>query len=455
MASDNKLLVYVPRLTNRLGYTLNVLFQHVLAMDFEITDNQEFFCSVQRPRLCYGPTRLDDTPWIKSSTLLFSTTLDDIEISYTQYLDDRVPFAVYGQKPDFPFDMLAATFYMVSRYEEYLPHQKDRHGRFLAHQSMAAECHFLHKPIVELWAQQLAVQLEARYPTLTLPKKHLEIDTTVDIDAAFCYLHKGVSRTLLGFLRDGLYRHDLAEVKRRWRVLSKKEPDPFDTFDYILQQQQDHPRSHLTFFALVADYAMYDKPISYHTPAFLELLQYLDDHARMGLHASYASFDTPAKIDKEQEILANITHREVVRNRCHFLRLALPTTYRALLRAGIRHDYTMGYAEAIGFRAGISSPFPFFDIESNYETSRTIHPFSFMDTTLKRYLMQSPDEAWLTIQRLTDSVAEAKGTLSYIFHNENLSETFGWQGWRQLYEETLRYASGLIDKKRQQETVKQ
>ncbi len=299
MATDTKLLVYVPRLTNRMGYTLNVVLQHILSMEFEITDSKEFFCHQERPRLCYGPARLGDALWIKSSRLLFDTSLDDIEISYTQYLGDRVPFAVYGQGLDFPFDLLAATFYLVSRYEEYLPHHKDRHGRFLANQSLAAQCNFLQKPVAELWAWQLARQLQERYPALQPAKKHLEINTTVDIDAAYCYLHKGFARTLLGFVRDSLLRHDWGEVRRRWRVLTNKEKDPFDTFEYILQQFEEHPKSHLTFFALVADYAMYDKPISYHTPAFLELLQHLDDYAKMGLHASYASFDTPAKTDKE------------------------------------------------------------------------------------------------------------------------------------------------------------
>ncbi len=446
MASDTKLLVYVPRLTNRVGYTLNVVLQHVLSLDFEITDNKDFFCSEERPRLCYDTTRLGEALWIKSSPLLFDTSIDDVEMAYTQFLGDRVPFAVYGRELDFPFDLLAATFYLVSRYEEYLPHHKDHHGRFLANQSMAAECGFLQKPVVELWAWQLAARLEERYPALVVPKKHLMLDTTVDIDAAYCYRHKGMARTVLGFLRDSLFRRDWGEVQRRWRVLTQKEPDPFDTFEYILRQYEACPKGHLTFFALMADYAMYDKPISYHTPAFLELLQHLDDYAKMGLHASYASFDAPAKIDRELEHLSNTIHREVEYNRCHFLRLALPVTYRALLRAGIRHDYTMGYAETPGFRAGISSPYPFFDIERNYETALMIHPFAFMDTTLKGYLKQTPDEAWQTIRQLIDTVADAKGTLSYIFHNENLSESFGWEGWRHIYEEILRYSNTVIDK---------
>jgi hypothetical protein len=448
MAADSKLLIFVPRLTNRVGYTLNVLFRHILLLDFEITDNTEYFVLRQCPKLCYGPSRLSDAVWIKNSDLLFATTISEQEQHFAQYEGYQVPFAVYGKDLDFPFDMLAATFYLVSRYEEYLPHINDVHGRFMAEESLAAQCHFLQQPIVEIWAQHLASDLVHRYPMLTLTKRHFEMETTIDIDAAYCYLHKGATRTVLGFLRDSLHRHNLEEVKHRWQVLTHKAKDPFDTFDFILHGLHVHPKSRLIFFALMADYALYDKPISYHNIDFLQLLQHLDDFAKMGLHASYASFDKPEKIDVEQARLAGTIHRDVQHNRCHFLRLALPTTYRNLIHAGIRHDYTMGYAEQVGFRAGISSPYPFYDISSNHETPLMIHPFATMDATMMRYLHQTPDESWHTIKTMMDSVAAVQGTFSCIFHNENLSESFGWQGWQNVYEQVLDYGDILIKESR-------
>lgn len=453
MATDSKLLIFVPKLTNRVGYTLNVLLRHILMLDFEITDNVDYFGQQDCPKLCYGPARVDNAPWIKSCELLFDTTIGEQEMHYASFDGDKVPFAVYGQELDFPFDMLAATFYLVSRYEEYLPHIQDCHGRFQASESLATQCGWLQKPVVEIWAVQLAALLTRRYPSFTTPKRHFELETTIDIDAAYCYLHKGWLRSILGFLRDSLHRHDWHDVKQRWNVLTKKEKDPFDTFDFILHGMRTHPKSRLIFFVLMADYAMYDKPISYHEPDFLQLVRHLDDYAKMGLHTSYASFDNPEKIEQERTRLASTIHRDVEHNRCHFLRLALPATYRNLLHAGIRHDYTMGYAELTGFRAGISVPYPFYDICSDHETQLLIHPFAAMDATLMRYMHQTPDEAWQSLKALMDAVATTGGTFSCIFHNENLSETPAWQGWQHVYEQVLQYGDTLLQQSKAEEAA--
>ena len=431
------LLIYVPKLSNRLGYTINVLFRHVLQADFSITDNANYYLSQVCYKLCYGPHRLGDTPWVKSTPLLFSTTIEGQEPTYADYDGYEVPFAVHGQQPDFPFDVFAATFYLVSRYEEYLPHRRDQHGRFLAEDSVALRHGFLAKPVVECWALDLVRKIQERYPLFGIPRRHFEMEATIDIDAAYCYLHKGAIRTALGFLRDGLHRRDPQAVRQRWRVATRRENDPFDTFDYILGRCRTHPKARLLFFALMGDYAAFDKPISYHSRDFLKLLQHLDDFAKIGLHASYASYDKPERIDMELKRLANSIHRSVEHNRCHFLRMTLPDTYRNLLHAGIRHDYTMGYAERPGFRASISTPYPHSDLARDEETPLMLHPFAFMDTTLKRYMRLEPDQAVAAIRDIMGNVAQVQGTCSCIFHNENLCEQFGWEGWRQVFEQTL------------------
>lgn len=438
------LLIYVPRLSNRLGYTLNVIFRHVLQADFSITDNVDYYLSQDCYKLCYGAHRVGDTPWIKAAPLLFSTTIETPEMAYADYGGYEAPFAVYGHNPDFPFDVFAATFYLVSRYEEHLPHRNDKHGRFLAAESTAVQHGFIMKPVVEDWALDIVRKIQEKYPLFGIPRKHFELETTVDIDSAYCYLHKGTLRTILGFLRDGLHRHDWDAVRQRWKVVTRREQDPYDTFGYILQGFQAHPKSRLLFFALMGDYGMYDKPISYHSPDFLKLLQHLDDFAKMGIHASYASFEKAEKIDQELKRLANSIHRNVEHNRCHFLRMALPATYRNLMHAGIRHDYTMGYAEQPGFRASISAPYPFYDLSRDEETPLTIHPFAVMDTTLKRYCGLEPDGAWDTIKTLMDNVAVVQGTFSCIFHNENLCEQFGWEGWRRVYGRMLDYGDAKL-----------
>ena len=435
------LLIYTPRLTNRVGYTLNVIFKHLLRTEFSITTDEELFAKGTGAKLCYGPQRIGDALFIKSCNLLTNTSIEEIETHAAQQEGQWVLFPVYGRDLDFSFDLMAAVFYMVSRYEEYLPHSEDQHGRFTADQSVAAKEGFLEQPVVDQWAEMLRVKLNERYPDLNLSQRSYRFVQTVDIDAAWCYLHKGVFRTVTGALRDLFARRDYAEVKRRFRVLARREEDPYDTFDYILEQQKKRaPGSSLLFFALLADYDQYNKPANYLNPHTRDLLQHLDDYAKMGLHPGYYSLEEPQKVDIEAKRLEQILHRPIVRARYHFLRLKMPTSYRILLHAGIKNDYTMGYADVTGFRAGISVPYPFYDLDRDMETELTIHPFCMMDTTMQKYMRLTPGQAVEKSRALVEAVRAVGGDFCCIVHNQNICELFGWQGWRKTYEEMLEIA---------------
>lgn len=434
------LLIYTPRLTNRLGYTLNLLFGRMLRADFGITTDEACFEAHDGPRLCYGPRRIGDALHIRNCNLLFSTSIEEQEPRPAKVGDHWELFPVYGRDLDFGFDLLAATFYMVSRYEEYLPHRNDMHGRFTADQSVAAEAGFLTEPVVDQWACLLRERLVARYPGIGLTPRNYRFVQTVDIDAAWCYLHKGAFRTVMGLARDAIARRDMVEVRRRIRVLRHRETDPFDTFDYIIGRHEDQADSYLIFFALLADYDQYDKPSNYMNPHTRELLQHLGDHAKIGIHPGYHTLEEPMRAAEEIKRLEDIMHRTIVRARFHFLRAPLPRGYRILLRAGIKHDYTMGYADTTGFRAGISVPYPFYDLERDHETELTIHPFSSMDTAMQKYMRLTPDEAIETHKRLIDNVRAVGGDYCCIVHNQNLCDLFGWQGWRGVYEQMLELA---------------
>lgn len=438
------LLIYVPKLTNRLGYTLNVVMRDLLQTDFVITTSPDTFAAHREARLCYGPYRVgdDSVPFLKSCNLLFETTIEEQECHCFDYRDGLPGlFPVFGSGIALPFDPLAAIFFMLSRYEEYLPHREDEHGRFLAAESLAARHGFLRTAVVDRWALLVKDIILRQYPDTVFRPRQYRFVETVDIDSSYCYRCKGLFRTVMGLLRDGLHRHDWTEVRRRLRVLRGKEEDPYDTFDYILEQSAGRKNLSLVFFPLLGDYGIYDKPTSYHNVEFRELLQRLGDAAKVGIHCSYYATDDPRKVEVETQRLSEILHRTIVRNRFHFLRLHLPRDYRVLVRNGILHDYSMGFADLPGFRCGTASVVPFYDLSSDQESELRMHPFVAMDTSFQKYLGVTPDEAIPQMHALIDEVRAVGGTFSCIFHNQNLCELFGWEGWRKFYEDTLEYAT--------------
>ena len=436
------LLIHVPRLTNRLGYTLNVIFRHILHSDFEITADINVFEKHEGAKLCYGRQPIGDSIFLRSTDILFQTTIVDQSPRCVDYNGLPGLFPVYNQASCVPFDLLPATFYCLSRYEEYLPHFTDEHDRFPATESIAYKEGFLKTAVVDRWALLLASIITERYPDQTFARRSYEVENTVDIDAAYCYRHKGIFRTLFGMGRDLVSKNNEGLFRKRMRVLLRREPDPFDTFDFIIDVNQQHAGMRLMFFPLMADYNVNDKPISYQNDEFRTLLKHLSDNARMGLHASYASADNTDLIAVESERLSSILHRPTKRNRYHFLRLRLPASYTALINEGILHDYTMGYADQPGFRAGTGSTYPFFDLESDSETPLMVHPFVAMDSTFYYYLKNTPEEAEIVYRQLIDETIAVGGTLSLLWHNQSLCEDFGWKGWSDLYKRVLDYADG-------------
>lgn len=440
------LLIYVPKLTNRLGYTLKVIFTHVLHADYSITSDEQYFLQWGDAKLSYGPKRLGDSLFIKSHSLLFETTIEEQEPHAECHDGQWILYPVYGRDLDFDFDPLAATFFMVTRYEEYLPHREDEHGRFCPEESLAMQAGFLDQPVVDQWAQLIRKKINQRYADTPIAGPSYHFVQTVDIDAAWRYSHKGIFRTVVGATRDLFSWHQPDEVARRFKVLLHREQDPYDTFDYILELHKKISGSQLIFFALLADYGQYDKPASYLNPHFRELLQHLDDYANMGIHPGYHTLENPMASDKEIKRLEDILHRPTVRSRFHFLRLQLPRSYRILQHAGIKNDYTMGYADVVGFRAGISSPYPFYDLERDHENELLIHPFCVMDTTLKKYLRLTPEEGLKEYKRIIDRVREVEGTFCCIVHNQNLNTLDGWEGWKEVYEQMVEYAGNCPDR---------
>lgn len=443
------LLIYTPRITNRLGYTIKIVFNTILRVEYTITTDQALFIKHDGPKLQYCEQRFCDAPYIKCSHLLFETIIDEQPTNYFSDKGSAALFPVYGRDLDLTFDLFASVFYIISRYEEYLPHREDKHGRFLAQDSIAYQNGFLDKAIIDRWSLIAAELIKKYYPEFTVPHRNYRFVQTVDIDAAYCYLNKGFFRTLTGLFRDIFHLHDFVEAKCRMRTIFKKEKDPYDTFDYILNLKMKYKGTYLIFFTLLADYGIHDKSISYHNNDFRMLLQHLGDYAKMGIHPSYHSIEEPHKLEIEANRLSEILHRTIVRNRFHFLRFRLPQSYNNLIQNNILHDYSMGYAETPGFRAGTTTPYPFYDVENDQETALTIHPFVLMDTTLKNYLTLTPAEAMKSIQSHVDECREIGSDFNCIWHNQNLCEKFGWENWNTVYEFMMEYASPqpAIDKK--------
>jgi len=434
---DNKILVFVERRTPRLSYIFNLIFRELLGLNLEITIDKSVFKNSIIPKLSYGYSDIGEDLFIAADSLLYERGITDIVLTFSTYNNLPCFFNTYNKKSAFPFDLFAASFYLVSRYEEYLPYINDKYGRFPASESIAFNKGFLQKPLVNIWSIDLGNKLKEIFHDLTITTPTYKYLPTIDIDAAFAYKDKGFWRIIGGYLKD-LRDRKFDDINERTNVLLGKGKDPFDSFDYIFQLHKSFNLIPI-FFILYADYGNNDKNLPTYNWKFQALIRHIADYGEIGIHPSFASNTEKIKLEKEIKLLSKITHSEITKSRQHFLIINMPETYRNISNHGIKNDYSMGFAANPGFRASICTPFYFYNLEHEMITSLKINPFAYMEGTLKDYMGLDTDAAYIIIKDLIDEVKAVGGTFISLWHNESLGGKKRWKGWPEIYERSLQY----------------
>jgi hypothetical protein len=424
---QNKLIFLTDIISNRLQYVVQLIFKEHLDLDVFLTTDKSIFLESNLPKVAYS-THFETTNSIyfieKKSNILFEN-----------HISKDNPNFIFEQA-----DILGKIFFLVSRYEEYAADKNDAtffdtHSRFKASASVSQKQDFLHKPIVNQWIIQIKNQLIEKYADLRITIQSFQFVPTYDIDQAWSVRHKGWLRNIGGFAKELLNGH-FKVAYRRISVLINLQNDPEYTFDFLQQLDKKYALSPL-YFWLLGDHSEHDKNIPWNNRAFQNLMRRIAKSHKVGLHPSYLSNDNDETLKMEKDRFESITKQNLSISRQHYLKLRLPETYRRLIWLGVDADYSMGYSDNVGFRAGLCTPFYWFDLEENKVTNLKIHPFAVMEITMKEYLKLDPKAALVCVKNLIEEVKKVDGTFISLWHNSTLSDTDEWQGWRQVYVEII------------------
>lgn len=405
----------------------------ILGTEFKIVTDKKEFINSKFPAINYSSDIIEGSFQIIPSDLLFESSILQKKIDVREWNDQKIFFHT-SDTADIPFDLFAASFYLISRYEEYLPFSADQHGRYEASQSLAGKNGFLYDPVVDQWACILGKMLKEKFPTFEACKREFKYISTIDIDNAYAYLYKGTVRTLGASMRD-LFKLDFNENIKRFKAISG-EKDPFDTYGYLDALHKQYGIEPIWFF-LVGNYNAHDKNLPLDNESFQELIKKISEIAEIGIHPSYESNKSFDQLKKEFGYLSEISKKPITKSRQHYLKLLFTETYQNLMKLGIKEDFTLGYATDVGFRAGTCTPFKFYDLYNERETELIIYPFHVMDTTLNQYLKLEVDEAISLIEKIINKVKEVNGTYISLWHNESLSDHGYWKGWEPVYKKML------------------
>ena len=407
------LLIYSLKTTQRITYIFKHICFRILGIEVNFTNVIEDFIAYSGPKLSYGKKELGNELFIQSTELLMQDGFESIDITVKDWGDTKCFFAV-GKNSVLPFDIFAASFYLLSRYEEYLPQVKDEKGRFLASESIAFKAGFLQDPVVDIWAYKFKDLLLQTFPDIKYSARKPCVHTIINASQPLLYRNKGLLRILIGFFND-LFSFNLKSIFDRSSVLFGFRKDPFNTFNWIINSVKKS-KSSLTVFFLLGASKIFEESLNSQKESFKLLIKNVSDYQEIGLIFSDEALNSLAVLNEEKEKIEAITNRTLRRSMNNEYLVSLPHNYRNLIELEIATDFTMVYENVIGFRASTCSPFLFYDLDYEIVTPLKIHPISLTTKGLNKTPTSKKTE---TIQKMMESVKKVNGTFSMIFDNYN------------------------------------
>ncbi|SDQ48299.1 polysaccharide deacetylase family protein [Flagellimonas zhangzhouensis] len=426
------LLIFTHKVTNRLTYTAKQIFEKILGVEIGFTTKVEDFIKHSGPKMTYSKQPLQNEFFIRSNDLLFEQGINDLEINVSDW--DGIPcFFAAGEKSTLPFDIFSASFFLLSRYEEYLPHVKDSVGRFPVKESIAYQNKFLNVPVVDLWAYKLLEALKERFPNLETKENDYQFTSIINVTTSHAFAKRGISRTLGGFFID-LGNFKFRNIIKRFAVLLGIQKDPYDNFFELVEIHKKFPIKSMFFFQF-AKHSAHDKNVSTNNNKFRFLIKSIADYSIVSLSTSFMSSSDNNVLREEKRQLGNLINRPISYSRLRYNRVNVPAAYRNLVETEFTDDFSMGYTHEIGFRAGTCTPFYFYDINTEIRQPIKIHPFAMHDYSLVNF--KSKDEVFEKLDEVYRVVKQVRGDLTFVFSNELLGSEHDLN-WMELYQSILK-----------------
>ena len=312
-------------------------------------------------------------------------------------LDASTSLAVMAERADgvrrrlFAFDFLANVFLHVSRLEEMHSTDRDRFGRFASGSSILSQHGALQTPVVDRLAAFLLdvlreEQAAARGVLARVAQwpggEPCAVALTHDVDQSVSWPRQ-LARDLDALVRGGRAKEPQQSARKALattlRHLSRKNRDPLLFPKRVRDYERDQRVPSSWFFLTVTRdsegrrYNVSSRPFR----AFLRELR--AQGFEVGLHGSIQSAGNAHDMENERRTIEHVVGERIEGNRQHYLVFSAGGTFWDLYEAGIRHDSSVGYSDAVGFRAGTSLPFHPYDHARDERIEMMEIPLGVMD----------------------------------------------------------------------------
>ncbi|PWH85995.1 hypothetical protein DIT68_05415 [Brumimicrobium oceani] len=400
-------------------------------IEYQLLNDVKSFKDAPLPKLAYSEDRVfDEDATLYPSTILFEEEIISHLVDKTEWNGEEI-LSIDGIP-----DVIGSIFYVISLYDDFTNEETDEHDRNIGSKSLLYKMKWLNKLVVERWSELFISFIETQNACTLNPKEiPFNIIPSFDIDNVYAYRLKKGWRKYMSIAKD-LLKYDKFRLKERKEVLAGFKKDPYDTYEII--EGIANSGFDVKVFWLLGEYSTYDRNVDYENENHRRLISEVNEYADVGLHPSYQSNKSRVVLRDEKARIEDILGEEISSTRQHFLKVKLPYTFEDLEKVGFTDDYSLGYADQIGFRAGIARPFTWFNLKENRPSKLRLHPISYMDGTLNEYMELNVEEAIKVVKNLKKEVRIYGGNFVALWHNETIGNNGKWKNWSRVLEETLK-----------------
>ena len=434
------------------AWALSVLFDDWLGLRVEVRVDPELRETrirlagatggpvIALPDLLLAPA----TSWLSSGSLP-GATLATVAVPDWAGFDGDVPLLyaseaagdglvrVEGERYEFRLDLLGSLFFLLSRYEEAAEGAaRDDHDRSPSTASALGRSGWLEWPVLDMYVSAFRALMRRAWPALDRATDAPGgARLSHDVDHPSSAAHWRGSHALRVVAGDAIHRRDPGLAARRVAALLLARGgigpfDPLDTFDFLMSASEA-AGTRSTFFFLTRETEVPDgSRYRIDRPWARRLIGTIATRGhRIGLHGSYHSFDDPDRLSAEWSILERgcaeagpgVLRRAI---RQHFLRFRAGDTWRFQVEAGLEEDESLGFADAIGYRAGTARSFMAWDIVRGAPLATRVRPLHVMDVTLLQRMSSALPERLAAVGAMAARTRRHGGELSLLWHNSSL-----------------------------------
>lgn len=342
------------------------------------------------------------------------------------------------------FDLFGSAFYILNRMEEMDSNMLDEHGRFPATASHAYKNEYLHRPVVDEYAEILWHCIKLLWPSMEREKNKFEMKLTHDVDEPFEALFRPAWKMVRSFGSDIIRRRDITRAVNRSYLWGRVKCgdwkcDRAYTFDRIMDLGESVGCRDAFYFIpdcsgeMSGDYCLDHRRMR-------ALMKHIHERGHeIGYHGSYETYLDPAKTKAEVTLLKKIAAEEGIEQnvwggRQHYLRWSASQTWRNYVEADLDYDTSLSFADAAGFRCGTCHPYHVFDVENSKVLPLKEYPLTVMECSVlsKNYMGYSYEKALEYMLLLKNQCRKYGGTFVFLWHNSAFENEMDWELYRNV-----------------------